>query len=143
MNAVAWSAEPREIDALARRAQLAVAAVPELAGDGVLAADQLGVETVQLGRDQREPGLLDRRPPLGVRLVGLDHRGLAESEALAVDLEGERRLAAGELSLRLLGGVSDVALHGEVEQHPQSPLLLAARASRRRSVRAAARPSRG
>ena len=133
--------ETHQVNALAGDAQLAVTAVAELPGGGVLAADQLCVEVGELGGDHGEPSPLEDGSPLGVRFVGLDHRRLPEAESLVVDVERQRRFAPGEFGLGRLAGLPDVPLDGKVEQHPQPALRITP--GRRGLVQAAQTLDRG
>jgi hypothetical protein len=57
--------------------------------------------------------------------VGLDHRRLAKADPLAADLDRHLGLGARELLFDGLGGLADIALDGEIEQHAGSPLVVA------------------
>ena len=116
-----------QVDRLAFRAHLAVAAPPERGGAPVLSLEHLAIEASELALGRLVACPLDRRADLGVGLVGLDDGGLAEAHLPVVELQRQRGLAVRELGLERLGLLAEMPLDGEVEQHPQPAAVVASR----------------
>ena len=114
-----------QVDRLALRAHLAVAAPAKLGGGPVLSLEHLAIQASELVLGQLVACPLDRRAHFGVRLVGLDRGGLAEADLPVLERQRQRSLALRELGLERLGLLSEVPLDGEVEQHPQPPAFVA------------------
>ena len=88
------------------------------------ALERAQVQWVQLAVEHCEPGLLDRRAPLRVGLVGLRDRALPVGQPIAVHLQLERRLALGQLRLFALGLAAQQAAHRQLQQVTNpSPLV--------------------
>ena len=114
-----------EVDCLAVGAHLGVAGPAQRGGARVLAFEQLAIERTEVALGQLVARPLDRGPDRGVGFVGLHDRRLAKTDSPVVELDLQAGLALGQLGLERLGRLAEVPLDREVQQHPQSPLVVA------------------
>jgi hypothetical protein len=104
-----------------------VALPPQVPDQGAATLVRLQVQRVELALDDVVAGLLQRRPSLRLRLVGLGDWRASKCDRLAVELDLQSRLPARQLGGLPLRRPTEVAVDGEMEEIGDPPRAIASR----------------